>query len=70
MKGPTFPSGFEKNLKNQFCTVGLNRTHLMLIGYNLPSFKTIQDTVHFKMKKLSNNSTWDFECVLPTSYTY
>ena len=27
-------------------------------------------TVHFKRKKLSNNSSWDFEYVLHTSDTY
>ena len=27
-------------------------------------------TIHFKRKKLSNNSSWDFEYVLHTSDTY
>ena len=30
----------------------------------------LQNTVHFEMKKLSNNSSWDFEYVLHTSDTY
>ena len=35
VQGPTLPSGFTENSKGQFCTVGLNKTHLMLIGYTL-----------------------------------
>ena len=32
--GPTFPFGFRKNLAGLFCSVSLNKTHLMLIiGY-------------------------------------
>ena len=27
-------------------------------------------TVHFKIDKLSNKSSWDFECVLQNSDTY
>ena len=43
--------------------------HLFTLGDHVTlCFKIF--TLHFKMEKQSNKSSWDFECILPTTDTY